>query len=319
MNGYRRETCSSDAKKWCWGIGILVILITSIGLLVSSLKKLGDTEYGVEYNIHKKTLADAAKTGGLHLGPPGFKFIKFPSTFITVDLDNSTCVSRDGLQVKVSFTFQYQMPAEWLLSAIIKYRNFEKWSQVVFSAGGSAVQHTCSNYEISNFQNQRGIIQAAMLESVRLKLEGTKEDNSDGVYARAISLQLRNVELPEEYRQAVEEKQSANEDIALAKNQRIQETTKANTTLLTATESAEKILDTARNDASVMLTEAMLKANETTFAFQSEAEVLVSVKKMLNLTTDGVLAYMSNQLYQDALTLRVTAGEPARLSRKEEL
>lgn len=319
MNGYRSETCNPDVKRWCWGIGILVVLITSVGLLVSSLKKLGDTEYGVEYNIHKKTLADAAKTGGLHLGPPGFKFIKFPSTFITVDVDDSTCVSRDGLRVKVTFTFQYQMPVEWLLPAIISYRNYEKWSQVVLAAGSSAIQHTCSNYEISNFQNQRGIIQAAMLESLRLKLEGTKEDNSDGVYARAISLQLRNIGLPEEYQKAVEEKQSANEDIALAKNQRIQETTKANTTLLAATETAEKILDTARNDASVIVTEAKLKADETTFAFRSEAEVLVSVKKMLNLTTEGVLAYTSNQLYQDALTLTVTAGEPARLSRKEEL
>ena len=47
-----------------------------------------------------------------------------------------------------------------------------------------------------------------------------------GVYARAISLQLRNVELPEEYRESVSEKQSAAEDITLAQNQRSQETTK---------------------------------------------------------------------------------------------
>jgi len=37
--------------------------------------------------VHTKKLDDAAKMGGLHSGPPGFRFIKFPSTYITVDLE----------------------------------------------------------------------------------------------------------------------------------------------------------------------------------------------------------------------------------------
>jgi regulator of protease activity HflC (stomatin/prohibitin superfamily) len=314
------KPCGSPYKRMAWGLGITILLLSIITLLSVSLKKLGDTQYGLEYNVHKKTLDDAAKTGGLHLGPPGYKFIKFPSTFITVDVDD-TCVSRDGLRVKVSVGFQYQMPYEWLVPAVIKFRNYEKWSQVVAAAGRSAVHHSCSYFNISNFQNQRGIIQGSMLDNLRIKLEGnaTSDDGRSGTFARAISLQLKNVDLPDEYEAAVQEKQSAEEDIALAKNQREQEITKANTMLFIAKETAQKILDTAVNDANVTLTEARLKAEETTYAFQSEAEVLVSVKKMLNLTTDGVLAFMSNQLYQEATNLKVSAAEPARLSRKDEL
>jgi prohibitin 2 len=51
-------------------------------------------------------LEDATKSGGLFLGPPGFHFIKFPSTFITVDVNNRKCVSNDGLLVEFSVTFQ---------------------------------------------------------------------------------------------------------------------------------------------------------------------------------------------------------------------
>lgn len=212
------------------------------------------------------------------------------------------------------------MPAEWVVPATLKYRNYEKWSQVVRAAGNSAVQHACAEFNISNFQNKRGVIQSTMEDNLRLKLEGTVEkENADGVYARAISLQLSNVDLPEEYSRAVAEKQSANEDISLAKNQRTQNITKARTELNTAKEEARKIYDNAQNDANITLTEARLQAEETTFRFATEKEVLIGVRDTLGLTTSGLLAYLTNQLYASVPHLSVAAEEPIRLSRKEDL
>lgn len=238
---------------------------------------------------------------------------------MTVDLPSGTCVSRDGLKIQFSVTFQYQMPKEWMQPAVLKYRNFDKWATVVEAAGTSAVQHTCSEYETTSYQNQRGIIQLAMENNLREKLEGPELDGEGGVYARAISLQLRNVFLPQEYKAAVAAKQAAAEDIELAKNQRNQALTQAQTALLAANEEAQKILDTAVNDANVTLTEARLKADEIAFAFSTEAEVILKAKAGLNLTTEGVLAFMSNRLYASVPVLKVSAGEPARLSRKAEL
>jgi len=39
----------------------------------------------------------------------------------------------------------------------------------------------------------------------------------------------------------------------------------------------------------------------------------------LNLSTDGVLAYLSNRLYAGVSNLKVSAAEQARLSRLDEL
>jgi len=296
-------------------------VILAIVLLSFSLKKLTSTEYGLEYDKIAKILDDAAKSGGLHTGPPGFEFIKFPSTFILEVLPGGNCVSQDGLRVQFQVSFQYQMPREWLKFAVVRYRNFEKWQQVVAGAGHSAVQHSCAQFTISNFQNKRGIIQATMEDNIRLKLEGPPEslNGEGGVYARAISVQLQNVQVPSEYTGAISEKQSAEEDITLAINQRTQELTKANTEFLTAKEDARKIMDTARNEASVLLTEASLKAEETTFIFERESEIIVRVKNALNLTSLGVLAYMSNKLYETTPTLRVSMREPARSSNSDEL
>ena len=306
--------------KWTSIILCVILFIITIALLAVSLKKVEENEYGLLYTRWSKNLDDQAQSGGLFAGPPGFRFIKFPSTFVTVDLDNRYCVSQDGLIVAFSVTFQYQMSPENMFPVVERYRDFDGWNQIVREAGLSAVHHSCSAFTITNFQNKRGEIQEKMFENVRLKLEGNSTDPTDkGVYAQAVSLQLRYLGLPEAYSQAVREKQSAEEDIALAQNQRSQETTKANTSLLRAKEEARKILDTANNDVNILLTEARLAAQETTFAFEQEAVTIVNVKESLGLSTNGVLAYLTNGLLADVDTLRVTTHEPAKMSRSQEL
>jgi len=296
-----------------------VLLFTVVVLLSSSLKKVASTEFGVQYDVFSKRLADTPKRGGLHLGPPFFRFIKVPSTFITINIPDATCVSKDGLRIVFAVTFQYQIPEDWVVPAVKKYRNYEKWEKVVHAAGNSAVQHTCSEFNISNFQNQRGVIQNRMEENLHLKLEGKDGDGHSGVYTRAVSLQLRELTLPVDYNTAVIERQEAAELVALAKNQRSQETTKANTNLLSAREEANKITDKAVNDASIVLAKAKLKAEEILFSFEKDAKIIRSVKDALSLTNEGVLAYLANNLMGEAKNLKVSVGEPASFSWSDEL
>jgi len=295
----------------------VVVFVVAIGLIIASLRKVESTEFGLQYDIHSKELDDAAKSGGLFLGPPGYEFVKFPSTFITVALDDRICVSNDGLLVTFSVTFQYQMTELNLVPAIEKYRDYHKWANIVQEAGLSAIHHSCSEFQVTEFQSKRGIIQDKMLENLKLKLEGDPSRAEEGVNAVAVSLQLRFVGLPKEYNDAVAEKQSAEEEIAVSIAQRKQETTKADTELLRANEEARRILDTARNEAEVLLTEARLQAEETLFAFEKEADALIQVKESLGYTTEGILAYLSNMLMAETRNLAVTTEEPARLGRKE--
>lgn len=314
---HERTPEEKRTRKILCAVLAFVVTCVIIGVLAASLRKVGTTEFGLEYNIHAKELDDAAKSGGLFLGPPGYEFIKFPSTFITVALDDRICVSNDGLLVTISVTFQYQMTELNLVPAIEKFRDYHKWADIVEQAGLSAVHHSCSEFQVTEFQSKRGIIQDKMLENLKLKLEGDQKRGEEGVNAVAVSLQLRFVGLPKEYNDAVAEKQSSEEEIAVAIAQRKQETTKANTELLRAKEEARRIMDTARNEAEVLLTEARLQAEETLFAFEKEADALVQVKESLGYTTEGVLAYLSNMLVAEAKNLAVTTEEPARLGRKQ--
>ena len=294
-------------------------MFISIILIAVSLQRLGSTTYGVEYDKWAKRLDDATKLGGLHLGPIGYRFIKFPSTQISESVED-ICVSRDGLRVQFMVTYQYQMPVQNLLPVVEKYRDYKQWGMVVEAAGISAVQHTCSQFNITNFQTKRDLIQEAMFQNLRLKLEGSNEtEPTHGVYARAVSLQLKNVNLPTEYKGAVSEKQSAEEDISLAINERTQQVTIARTELLAAQEEAIKIQDRANNDVNVTLAEAKLKADEIEYSFQKETEVLTQAKANFNLDDNGVISYKANQLYAKVEDLTVMAGEPAKTSLKDEL
>jgi regulator of protease activity HflC (stomatin/prohibitin superfamily) len=311
------DTPAKCLKCWSWCAIICGVLVGIIVIISVSIKKVDNNEYAALYDVHSKQIDDDVRTGGLHTGTPGFKFIRFPSTFVTQDLQD-TCLSLDGLRIGFDATFQFQMPEQWVVPAILKYRDFDTWVKIVASAGDSALQHTCSDYGISDFQNQRGAIQLAMEDSLRLKLEGQNGTGIDGVYAKTISLQLSNVDLPDRYSEAISEKQSANEDIQLAVNQRKQEVTKAETELLSAVEEGRKIADTAKNDANVTLTEALLKAEETLFSFEREAETIVRVKTNLNLTVEGVLGFIANNMLANVPHLKVSAGEPASFSQKDE-
>lgn len=291
---------------FCGGIWIIIAIV----LISVSLKKLSPIEYGVEYDRWAKTLDDAAKSGGLHLGPVGYKFVKFPSTQITSNF-NDTCVSRDGLRVGFAVTFQYSLEVKHITEVIEKYKDFKAWGVIVESAATSAVQHSCSTYDVTSFQALRNQIQTTMYEKMKDKLIPIR--------ALANSLQLSNVDLPSEYKSAVSEKQQAEEDIALAINQRAQETTKANTEFLSAEEEAKKIMDNAWNTANITITQANLKAQETAFAFGKEKQVLMQARTGFNLDSNGIMSYMATQMYATASSLSASVGEPSRISRKDEL
>lgn len=70
-----RERSATELRnrKICYIIFAVVVFSTGLGVLIASLRKVDETSYGIQYNIHKKQLNDAAKSGGLFLGPPGYE------------------------------------------------------------------------------------------------------------------------------------------------------------------------------------------------------------------------------------------------------
>jgi len=326
---YRKFRESEGGRVTCYtcaATSAIGVLITVLVLLGTSFQKLESKEFGVAYNTVQRSLAKDVKVDGLHTGSPFFRFIVYPSTFITVNMpedlkhaDDATCVSKDGLVVKTEVSFQYTVDKAHIIKSMAEYREFKVFNEMVKAAGVSAVHHGCGEFPIQDFQGKRAAVQARMLEFFKQKIEPSEDGSSPGLYSRAVDLQLRNVQLPTAYASAVSNKQSAEEDIELAKNQRTQSLTAANTQLLTARRTGEKTLDNARNSANIRRKEAEYKANATLLEYQTEAQTYATIKNDLQLTSEGFLAYMGNRAIESQKNPNLRVLEPATLSYREEL
>ena len=311
--------CTEKKVRRNWLYSTVISVIVALALIIASLSKVSSTQFGVEYNVWSKKLESVSKAGGLFLGPVGYRFVKFTSTQINADFSD-TCVSNDGLRVVVDVSYQYRLDKGSIIEVILKYREFEKWNQVVNASANSAIQHSCSVWNVTDFQSNRALVQETMFENLQKKIEGDmNDDSSRGVYAIASSLQLTNVDLPVQYQEAVEQKQRASEDILLAKTQRIQEKTKADTEFKAAEKQYEILIDRAWNEGNITLIVADYYAQHTLYRFEKESEVLSQAQEFLSLSTNGVLSYMANKLFATVPLLTVRTGEPARISRKKQL
>ena len=321
-----RVDCSNKKVRRNSIIATVCILAIIAGLIGASLKRVSSIQYGVTYDVWKKILSSSHQTGGLYFGPIGYRFIKFPSTQINAATED-ICISHDGLRVEYNVSYQYQLKPELLVDAINKYRDYETWTTIIHAAGNSAIQHSCSAWNITDFQSNRLAVQESMFQNVQIKLSGHGDDDwemnavennsgNNGLHARAISLQLKNVELPGLYKNAVEEKQRAEEDILLARNERIQQIIIANTELLAAQQQGQRIEDQAFNDGNITITLANFQANRTMYRFEREIYILSQAQSFLNLNTNGVLSYMANKLFDKVSSLDVHMGEPVKVSRK---
>lgn len=88
----RSLDCSRCCSRFgiCGWAGVIIFVALTLGLLIASFQKLESTQYGLQYHPRRKELDEAAKTGGLHVGSPGFKFVQFPSTYIVSTFGAST-------------------------------------------------------------------------------------------------------------------------------------------------------------------------------------------------------------------------------------
>ncbi|XP_056012084.1 uncharacterized protein LOC125682499 [Ostrea edulis] len=124
------------ADKKCMAVLIVIgaLVIMTIALIATSLKKLASDEIGIKYDTINKDLGSSTEREGLHNGPPGFEFIIFPSVYKSLEF-SLKCLNKDGVQIKLDVTYQYKVRSANLRTVILNFRNFTGYKQVLTYAG----------------------------------------------------------------------------------------------------------------------------------------------------------------------------------------
>lgn len=297
---------NTNSRRAFWAT-LVVLAMLFVGIMVGvSVKKLDSTQFGVQYDKLAKRLLDVHGEG-LHSGPPGFRYIIFPSIFTQEEL-NTTCVSRDGIYIATAISFQWVARKAALMDITRKYVDFPRFQAVVRGAVKSAVNDGCALYNVSQYQEQRTDVQLAQQRITRERLDALGADLAE--------LSLKNVEYPDEWSNAVSEKEKARQDIGLATNERQQQVQIATTNFNVSQQQAQITVANAVRQAQEILVNAQAQADVVQFQYQTLATTLVAAKKALGLTNEGLISYLSVQAVSNSQggTVDLAAPHPAKLN-----
>lgn len=286
-------TMDKDNLKKIFCTILVVVVAATIGLLASSFKSLGYEEVGIKYDTVTMNLHTEPSYEGLHIGPPGFYFIKFPNVAETIKHDMD-CLNKDGVIIKLDINYQYTIKPDYLNQAIKEFKDHETYNDLLRFLGESAIIDACRDYNVSMFQSQRGGFQ----DMVYKHLKPTFED----VSANLMAVQVNSIWLPSDYEHSVDRMGAAQAEISVALNERPSKLTQANTVEEEAKISAEIAIDKAYSTAKILITQAKANADAILTEFKNEADSYAFLKSEegLGLDTKSFLAYMSVRALEES-------------------
>ncbi|XP_076458704.1 uncharacterized protein LOC143292375 [Babylonia areolata] len=265
---------------------VVALVIMTIALLATSLKKLDSDEVGIQYDTVQKDLDDEVYTEGLHTGPPGYEFIIFPNVYTTLEYDRLKCLNHDGVPVYVDVSFQFKALMKFMRDIVLDFKDFDGYQSVLRQSGAAVIHEACSKFNTSQFQAERGNFQTTLSTILRERFTAMHADVTD--------LQVNNIRRPSQYEAAIRSKERAREDIQVAKNERPRLMTEANTTRLQALSEAKIILNKAESDARIQQSRANADALAIITQFEKEADAYESIVSSsgLEFTPEGFISYL---------------------------
>lgn len=247
---------------------------------------------GLAYDVHQHILSTDVRGEGLHTGPPGFEFVVFPAVYRSISYTSIECLNRDGVEIDMRVSFQYRPVRANLYPIALQFRNASMYGQVIEAQGRAVVYSVCGQFRTEQFQTERSTVE----DAVRIGLQNAMEQ----FFTEVATVQIGDISRPSTFEQAVRRKETARENVEVARNERERRIIQANTTLLENRTQAGIILDRARTDASILIARSQAEAQAIRDEFVAELETYSNLMTDNNLTVEGLLAYLGSRVIEDS-------------------
>jgi len=257
---------------------------------------LSPTEVGLSYDNVWKILDSEVLREGLNPKPTFGKIIKYPDRLIQVnfgpgeDYGEIYCNSKDGIQIGISTSFNYFIDVTKIYMMTETYKNNKEFSGLIISCARSAIRHACSQYTAIEFQTERIVVQKTMKDLTSLSVSY--------LFVTIEDLQLKNIERPDDFQSAVQDKETARTDIDLAEAERRQKILEVEATLARSKQTAQEMIDTAKTDANATMIEAYTRAKAVTEMIDAYADTFLTAKETFKLNDPKeILIWFENRLF----------------------
>jgi hypothetical protein len=248
-----------------WVCSALIFAIIALPL---SFKALDQGRYALKLNWHTQEISDdtVVEPGMYYLGI-GNMFVEFPSTMQTMyfirgdrgvdeDEDHPSILrgplrarSSDGLEMIVSVSFQWQLSAKSLrpLYDILGGGTLETslYRDEFVRFARAAIVKSCANFAADKFFTNRTLITGDMLQKVRAEFE----QPAIGLDLTIRGLQLREVDLPDDYDDEIVRTQEQMQEVEVALAERREQTIVMQKELMVAEERVKQYKQTSLGNA----------------------------------------------------------------------
>ena len=263
----------------------VIIFILTISLTVASFKKVHHDEFAIAYNplTHSVDKSKIYKEGRYFLVLPSY-FFKYKRTITSIEFSDNEdiqCLTKEGLNMFLSITVQYQIIEDKLFDIFEIYGKEEYWIKYLILKTKSTIKDTCGNFTGEDFFFNRGIIESNFTYAL------TQMYLLDYIEATIGFVQLKNVKHPPSYEVKNQEKQTIEQEKDRALSNREQQITVRTTKLLTQIKDNEIILIRANATAQSEIIKKTEQAKAIFAKYQERAISFSTIKYKLSNGTNN--------------------------------
>lgn len=278
-----------------WGgfccIGILLACI----LIPLSIFDVSHDEYAIKYNDLTKKVDSSVVEEGKHLYTPQTKLFYYNKIVKTISFEDFVCVTYDGIYITMNLDVQYQLIKSELFDIFWEFGKEDSVKSFMEDIVEDSIRDVCGKYNYTDFPEQRDTIQGDMETTLSLDFT-TSETHSELQY-----LELRNYEFPESLNVAIDNKQSALQNIDIASSERDGKLTIAQTAYNTIETEAETLINQAEGTATTTATKAEEEVTSIAEVWEARRATYESLMTTMGMTVDEfVEEYLYGVVLQNA-------------------
>ena len=284
--------------------GIVILIILIFGLVIFSIVNLAiswqtvaETEYAIEYdNWQNRVVRDSdgnvkAYGAGRHYVGLFGSFITFPATQITIEFSSNadsdggriTGRTQDGLAIYLEISFQYQLQEANVGKLYTTYNTVYKTTFV--KVARDVIRDVTSDFTAIQFFSNRSFIGSEMQDKLDAEFSKTYFANIPG-------FQLRSIDLPDSFEDALERAEVARQEIEIAHLNQQSTLVKAQTLILEADAAKNRTIINANASAEAFIIQMKAQASSVNITLSAEREAYYALAQALNMTSSELLAYL---------------------------
>jgi regulator of protease activity HflC (stomatin/prohibitin superfamily) len=291
-----KDSCTFKVKHFLYTFcGLALFLLTIVLISVTVNKRVEQDEFAVVYNNYNRQFGNIYEQGVYTLNV-GDTFLKFKRTLKDVDIDEIFCITKDKIVIQLTISAQYQYNRNDLIPIVLmNFDNGDIYEKFLDNMVSNIILRQCGFYDAESYYIDRGTIYNNMYDALLNEI-----NNNNSIGATIEFFQLKNIDFPKSFADAITTKQLVIQNKVTTMNDRTTQLILANTTLLQNQRQAEITIINANNQANININQAETSYNIILGQWIQRNNTYFTIMKNLNLNQSQLLDYLKSEAIRNS-------------------